>query len=167
MAEDALAFRVLRLAKPTLDLAAPLKFDLSEDTVADGTRVDSHHAASTSTAQGPFADRVQMHSALDACGVSGRLMLSKSFGEAYLGEVSCSQYKVNANAKTSTPCTCYTRHATLQSFIGYVSLVNRSAVRATEVIVKVRPHRPAYYSRPVHARQNEWSPNKDTSLICV
>lgn len=87
MAEDALAFRVLRLAKPALDVALPVKFDLDEDTACEDSRISSQDAASTSAAQDPFADRIQLRTALDACGVSGRLMLSKSFGEAYLGEV--------------------------------------------------------------------------------
>lgn len=87
MAEDALAFRVLRLAKPALNVSLPLKFDLDEDTISDDTRLNSHRVALTSAAQEPFADRVQLHTAVDACGVSGHLMLSKSFGEVYLGEV--------------------------------------------------------------------------------
>ena len=87
MAEDALAFRVLRLAKPTLDISRPLKLVLDEDTASDYAKLNNHNEPSTSENQEVFAGRVQMQSAVDACGVSGRLMLSKSFGEAYLGEV--------------------------------------------------------------------------------
>lgn len=86
MAEDALTFRILRLAKPDLGVDRPLKFKLDEDMVPDD-RMDSHRNASTSFKE-PFADRTELHSALDACGVQGLMVLSKSFGEAYLGEVS-------------------------------------------------------------------------------
>ena len=87
MAEDALAFRILRLAKPALSVEQPLKFKLDEDMVCDSNRRESHRLASTSFKE-PFADRTELHSALDACGVHGLMILSKSFGEAYLGEVS-------------------------------------------------------------------------------
>ena len=88
MADDALAFKVLRLAKPSLGISHPLKFVLDEDAVSDSTRKASNSRASTREAEEPFADRVQLHTALDACGITGSMMLSKSFGEAYLGEVS-------------------------------------------------------------------------------
>ena len=134
MAEDALTFRVLRLAKPTLDISRPLKFVLDEDTAPDHGRLGSHDEASTSETQAGFADRVQMQSAVDACGVSGRLMLSKSFGEAYLGEVHmfhCSEHQSLTSNRIPHV------HAAAQSFVGYVSLVNKSTARATDVIVKV------------------------------
>ena len=88
MADDALAFRILRLAKPSIGVAQPLKFVLEEDAVSDNIRQASNSTASTSGGKGAFADRVQLHTALDACGLTGSLVLSKSFGEAYLGEVS-------------------------------------------------------------------------------
>lgn len=108
MTEDALAFRILRLAKPALSVQQPLKFQLEEDMTSDSIRRASHSKASTKFKE-PFADRIEIQSALDACGVDGLMLMSKSFGDAYLGE----------------------------SFVGYISLGNRAAYRATEVIVKV------------------------------
>ena len=87
MSEDALSFRIIRLAKPALSIEEPLKFKLDEDMVSDSMRRESHRSASTSFKE-PYADRTELHSAIDACGVKGLMVLSKSFGEAYLGEVS-------------------------------------------------------------------------------
>ncbi|DBA85996.1 TPA: hypothetical protein ACH3X1_005531 [Trebouxia sp. C0004] len=106
--DDALAFRVLRLAKPAFGIQKPLKFHLNEDMTSDLIKRSSHGAAA-SKFQEPFAERTELQSALDACGVGGLMVLTKSFGEAYLGE----------------------------SFVGYISLGNKASYRATEVIVKV------------------------------
>lgn len=86
--DDALAFRVLRLAKPAFGVQQPLKFQLDEDMTSDLIRKSSHRTAA-STFQEPFADRTELQSALAACGVGSLMMLTKSFGEAYLGEVIC------------------------------------------------------------------------------
>ena len=88
MADDPLAFRVLRLAKPALGVQQPLKFQLDEDMTSDAIRRASHSTASSRFKE-PFANRVELQSALDACGVGGMMVLSKSFGDAYLGEVIC------------------------------------------------------------------------------
>ena len=88
MTEDALAFRILRLAKPALSVQQPLKFQLEEDMTSDSIRRASHSKASTKFKE-PFADRIEIQSALDACGVDGLMLMSKSFGDAYLGEVNC------------------------------------------------------------------------------
>ncbi|DBA72960.1 TPA: hypothetical protein ACH3X2_009909 [Trebouxia sp. C0005] len=106
--DDALAFRVLRLAKPAFGVQKPLKFQLDEDMTSDLIRRSSHGTAA-SKFQEPFAHRTELQSALAACGVGGLMVLTKSFGEAYLGE----------------------------SFVGYISLGNKASYRATEVIVKV------------------------------
>ncbi len=86
MAEDALAFRILRLAKPALSVQQPLKFQLDEDMTSDTIRRASHSSASSRFKE-PFADRTELQSAIDSCGVGGLMVLSKSFGDAYLGEV--------------------------------------------------------------------------------
>lgn len=106
--DDTLAFRVLRLAKPAFGVQTPLKFQLDEDMTSDLIRRSSHSTAA-SKFQEPFAHRTELQSALAACGVGGLMVLTKSFGEAYLGE----------------------------SFVGYISLGNKASYRATEVIVKV------------------------------
>ncbi len=93
--DDALAFRVLRLAKPAFGIQQPLKFQLDEDMTSDLIRRSSHSTAA-SKFQEPFADRTELQSALAACGVGGLMVLTKSFGE-YLGEVIC----------LHVPCTCW------------------------------------------------------------
>lgn len=87
MAEDALAFRILRLAKPALGVQSPLKFQLDEDMTSDSIRRTTYSTASSRGYKEPFADRAQLQTAIDACGVNGLMVLSKSFGDAYLGEV--------------------------------------------------------------------------------
>ena len=94
--DDALAFRVLRLAKPAFGIQQPLKFQLDEDMTSDLIRRSSHSTAA-SKFQEPFADRTELQSALAACGVGGLMVLTKSFGDAYLGEVIC----------LHVPCTCW------------------------------------------------------------
>lgn len=89
MAEDALTFRILRLSKPALGVQRPLKFQLDEDMTSDAVRRTTHSTASSRGYKEPFADRAELQTAIDACGVSGLMVLSKSFGEAYLGEVNC------------------------------------------------------------------------------
>lgn len=89
MAEDALAFRILRLAKPALGVQSPLKFQLDEDMTSDSIRRTTYSTASSRGYKEPFADRAQLQTAIDACGVNGLMVLSKSFGDAYLGEVIC------------------------------------------------------------------------------
>lgn len=137
MAEDALAFRVLRLAKPSIGVSQPIKFVLGEDAVSDNTRQASNSTASTSDGKGSFADRVQLQTALDACGVTGSLVLSKSFGEAYLGEVSTRNHRCACAARSVAGC-YDAKHAAVQSFVGYVSLINKSSLKATDIGVKVR-----------------------------
>ena len=89
MAEDALAFRILRLAKPALGVQQPLKFQMDDDMTSDSVRRATHSNASTRGYKEAFADRTELQTAIDACGVTGLMVLSKSFGDAYLGEVIC------------------------------------------------------------------------------
>ena len=131
MAEDTLNFRILRLSKPALGVQRPLKFQLDEDMTADAVRRTTHSTASSRGFKEPFADRAELQNAIDACGVSGLMVLSKSFGEAYLGEVICCSLKTMWR-RYDAELSC------LQSFVGYIALGNRAAYRATEVIVKVR-----------------------------
>ncbi|KAK9811919.1 hypothetical protein WJX72_012399 [[Myrmecia] bisecta] len=90
----ALEFRVIRLCKPNLHTALPLRFNLTEDLTADYVDLGGGALPSadllSSAAGSSFADRVQLSDAMDASGLDGYMEVPQSFGTIYLGETFCS-----------------------------------------------------------------------------
>lgn len=85
----ALAFRVMRLCKPSLQDAAPFRLDLDADVdfCWDPSAPSDSVVHEARTA--PFADRTQLLRPSDAWAMDGMLKLPQSFGVIYLGEVRC------------------------------------------------------------------------------
>ncbi|XP_057950354.1 uncharacterized protein LOC131145225 isoform X2 [Malania oleifera] len=105
-----LAFRVMRLCKPSLHVDAPLRFDPSDILVGEDLFDDPiaaselplllHHHHSTSPTKSNDSDltyrsRFLLHDPSDAMGLSGLLVLPQSFGAIYLGETFCSYISIN------------------------------------------------------------------------
>ena len=83
-----LQFRVMRLARPTLDVdPSALRF-APEDLGAPASAASAPGAAATAPAA--FERRLDLRRASDASGVTPMLLLPQAFGEIYLGEtLSC------------------------------------------------------------------------------
>uniref|UniRef100_A0A0D9XL48 Trafficking protein particle complex subunit 13 n=1 Tax=Leersia perrieri TaxID=77586 RepID=A0A0D9XL48_9ORYZ len=118
-ANHSLAFRVMRLSRPSLqpDQAAALRFDprdvfLPEDaltgtggdpSVAEGFLSRLLHpspgeapaAAAAVAGDFTFRDRFLLRDAADALALPGLLVLPQSFGAIYLGETFCSYISIN------------------------------------------------------------------------
>ncbi|KVH89546.1 Protein of unknown function DUF974, partial [Cynara cardunculus var. scolymus] len=101
-----LAFRVMRLCRPTFHVETPLRFDpfdliVGEDMFDTPSAVPSlllhPHSASMepSPADLTYHNRFLLHDDSDAMGVPGLLVLPQSFGAIYLGETFCSYISIN------------------------------------------------------------------------
>ncbi|KAI3680689.1 hypothetical protein L6452_35462 [Arctium lappa] len=101
-----LAFRVMRLCRPTFHVETPLRFD-PFDLIAGEDMFDTPsavprlllHPNSASMEPSPadltYHNRFLLHDASDAMGVPGLLVLPQSFGAIYLGETFCSYISIN------------------------------------------------------------------------
>ncbi|KAG8365474.1 hypothetical protein BUALT_Bualt18G0108500 [Buddleja alternifolia] len=109
-AAHSLAFRVMRLCRPTLHVdTSPLKFDpcdlLFGEDLFDDPIAASHlpRLLSSSQSNGSAVDlsdlsyrsRFLLHHSADALGLPGLLVLPQSFGAIYLGETFCSYISIN------------------------------------------------------------------------
>ncbi|KAG4124206.1 hypothetical protein ERO13_D10G024900v2 [Gossypium hirsutum] len=102
-----LAFRVMRLCKPSFHVEPPFRLDPSdlfvgEDIFDDplaasnlSSLLSSHVNKSTDSSDMTFANRFLLHHPSDAMGFSGLLVLPQSFGAIYLGETFCSYISIN------------------------------------------------------------------------
>ncbi|KAC9975346.1 hypothetical protein E3N88_45009 [Mikania micrantha] len=105
-----LAFRVMRLCRPTFHVETPLKFDpcdlvVGEDLFDSPSAAPRHllhsHPPSgdSSSADLTYRNRFVLGDDSDAIGVPGLLVLPQSFGEIYLGETFCSYISINNSSK--------------------------------------------------------------------
>ncbi|KAL8130438.1 hypothetical protein V2J09_019593 [Rumex salicifolius] len=101
-----LAFRVMRLCRPSLHIDTPLRFDAADLLVGEDIFDDpvasselplllKSVSASTDSSDLSFRSRVLLHHSEDASGLSGFLLLPQSFGAIYLGETFRSYVSVN------------------------------------------------------------------------
>ncbi|KAI3741151.1 hypothetical protein L1987_58818 [Smallanthus sonchifolius] len=101
-----LAFRVMRLCRPTFHVETPLQFDpcdlvVGEDLFDSPSAAPRHllqsHSASgdSSSADLSYRNRFILGDDSDAMGVPGLLVLPQSFGAIYLGETFCSYISIN------------------------------------------------------------------------
>ncbi|KAL7618243.1 hypothetical protein Lser_V15G04424 [Lactuca serriola] len=103
-----LAFRVMRLCRPTFHIETPLRFDLSDLIVGEDLLDDPSAAPhirrllqSQSTTTDSSTDLTYSNRFLlrddpsDAMGLSGMLVLPQAFGAIYLGETFCSYISIN------------------------------------------------------------------------
>ncbi|KAL9234071.1 hypothetical protein vseg_008984 [Gypsophila vaccaria] len=97
-----LAFRVMRLCRPSLHVETPLLFhpedlligeDLSFDLSSAVSAADD--AAADAAADVSFKSRFLLSDPISAAGLSGLLVLPQSFGAIYLGETFCSYISIN------------------------------------------------------------------------
>ncbi|KAD3069282.1 hypothetical protein E3N88_37162 [Mikania micrantha] len=105
-----LAFRVMRLCRPTFHVETPLQFDpcdlvVGEDLFDSPSAAPRHllhsHPPSgdSSSADLTYRNRFVLGDDSDAMGVPGLLVLPQSFGEIYLGETFCSYISINNSSK--------------------------------------------------------------------
>ncbi|KAK0580053.1 hypothetical protein LWI29_035704 [Acer saccharum] len=110
-----LAFRVMRLCRPSIHVEPPLRLDpmdlfvgedIFDDPIAStnlppliSTHVPSSSssakAISSDTADLTFSSRFLLHHPSDSIGLSGLLVLPQAFGAIYLGETFCSYISIN------------------------------------------------------------------------
>ncbi|KAL6538636.1 hypothetical protein OROGR_012624 [Orobanche gracilis] len=104
-----LAFRVMRLCRPTVHVdASPLKFDLCDilfgedlfdDPIAASNFPRLLSSQSNSSAVDPsdlsYRSRFLLQHPTDSLGLPGLLVLPQSFGAIYLGETFCSYISIN------------------------------------------------------------------------
>nr|GEX62120.1 hypothetical protein [Tanacetum cinerariifolium] len=101
-----LAFRVMRLCRPTFQVETPLRFDpcdliVGEDLFDSPSAVPRHLFSSHSVYSDPscsdltYRNRFLLSDDSDAMGVPGLLVLPQSFGAIYLGENFCSYISIN------------------------------------------------------------------------
>ncbi|XP_022720481.1 trafficking protein particle complex subunit 13-like isoform X2 [Durio zibethinus] len=102
-----LAFRVMRLCKPSFHVEPPFRIDptdlfVGEDIFDDPLAasnlpplLSSHVSKSTDSSDLTYGDRFLLHHPSDAMGFSGLLVLPQSFGAIYLGETFCSYISIN------------------------------------------------------------------------
>lgn len=100
-----LAFRVMRLCRPTFQVETPLRFDPADLLVGEDL-FDDLTAAShlprlldinnkSTDADLTYRSRFLLRDLSDAMGLSGLLVLPQSFGAIYLGETFCSYISIN------------------------------------------------------------------------
>ncbi|XP_057498885.1 uncharacterized protein LOC130783332 isoform X3 [Actinidia eriantha] len=108
-----LAFRVMRLCRPSLHVETPLRFDpcdliagedLFDDPVAAANlpRLLSNHpfsAPKSPDSDPTYRSRLLLHDPSDAIGLPGLLVLPQAFGAIYLGETFCSYVSINNSSK--------------------------------------------------------------------
>ncbi|XP_030972008.1 trafficking protein particle complex subunit 13 [Quercus lobata] len=102
-----LAFRVMRLCKPSFHVDPPLRLDLSDliagedifdDPIAASNLtplLDRHVAKPTDSSDLSYRTRFLLHDSSDPMGLSSLLVLPQSFGAIYLGETFCSYISIN------------------------------------------------------------------------
>ncbi|KAD3337886.1 hypothetical protein E3N88_33407 [Mikania micrantha] len=100
-----LAFRVMRLCRPTFHAETPLRFDLSDLIVGEDLFDDPSagpqlrrliQSQTDSSTDLTYTDRFLLrHDPSDAMGLPGMLVLPQSFGAIYLGETFCSYISIN------------------------------------------------------------------------
>ncbi|KAL0321214.1 UNVERIFIED_CONTAM: putative trafficking protein particle complex subunit [Sesamum radiatum] len=108
-AVHSLAFRVMRLCRPTLHVdTAPLKFDpcdilfgedLFDDPIAASHLPRLLSSQSNTSVSDPsdlsYRSRYLLHHPTDSLGFPGLLVLPQAFGAIYLGETFCSYISIN------------------------------------------------------------------------
>ncbi|XP_068640399.1 uncharacterized protein [Aristolochia californica] len=93
-----LAFRVMRLCRPSFNASAPLRLDIldlisgEDDPPGGDLRLFQDSDLS-------YRDRFLLDNPTDAMGLSGQLVLPQSFGAIYLGEAFCSYISINNSSK--------------------------------------------------------------------
>ncbi|XP_041026047.1 trafficking protein particle complex subunit 13 [Juglans microcarpa x Juglans regia] len=102
-----LAFRVMRLCRPSFHVDPPLRLDpadliVGEDIFDDPIAAselprlfDSHVSNPTDSSDLSYRSRFLLHDPSDPMGLSGLLVLPQAFGAIYLGETFCSYISIN------------------------------------------------------------------------
>ncbi|KAK1420092.1 hypothetical protein QVD17_21417 [Tagetes erecta] len=103
-----LAFRVMRLCRPTFHVETPLQFDpcdvvVGEDLFDGDSSSDAHRhllrsqfaSGDSSSSDLTYRNRFVLSDDSDAMGLPGLLVLPQSFGAIYLGETFCSYISIN------------------------------------------------------------------------
>lgn len=102
-----LAFRVMRLCRPSLHVEPPLRVDptdlfIGEDIFDDPIAASnlpplifSHAATTNKSFDLTYRSRFLLHDSADSIGLSGLLVLPQAFGAIYLGETFCSYISIN------------------------------------------------------------------------
>ncbi|KAE8708883.1 putative LRR receptor-like serine/threonine-protein kinase [Hibiscus syriacus] len=105
-----LAFRVMRLCKPSFPVDPPFRIDLADLFVGEDIFDDPLAAAnlppllstqlskSMDSSDLTYGSRFILQHPSDAMGFSGLLLLPQSFGTIYLGETFCSYISINNNS---------------------------------------------------------------------
>ncbi|KAH1056097.1 hypothetical protein J1N35_034162 [Gossypium stocksii] len=105
-----LAFRVMRLCKPSFHVEPPFRLDpadlfVGEDIFDDPLAasnlpplLSSQLTKSMDSSDLTYGNRFLLHHPSDAMGFSGLLLLPQSFGAIYLGETFCSYISINNNS---------------------------------------------------------------------
>ncbi|XP_073225987.1 uncharacterized protein [Cicer arietinum] len=93
------AFRVMRLCRPSFNVDPPLRLD-PDDLFVGEDIFDDPSAPSPADLIAPDSDpnyrnRFLLHHFSDSMGLSGLLVLPQSFGAIYLGETFCSYISIN------------------------------------------------------------------------
>lgn len=94
---QSVAFRVMRLCRPTFEVESPLRFeglDLmgGEDLLDEGCLLKGKDKSDSDLT---YRSRLILHHPSDAMGLSGLLVLPQSFGAIYLGETFSSYISIN------------------------------------------------------------------------
>ncbi|KAG0613204.1 hypothetical protein M758_6G085200 [Ceratodon purpureus] len=91
-----LAFRVMRLCRPALQVDLGLRFDpmdlIQGEDLHDGEELQASIEAREK--EGPYWRRSELEKPIDALGLPGLLVLPQTFGSIYLGESFCSYISV-------------------------------------------------------------------------
>ncbi|GLT54206.1 hypothetical protein SLA2020_274240 [Shorea laevis] len=102
-----LAFRVMRLCRPSFHVDPPLRLDptdliagedIFDDPIAAShlpRLIDCHVANPSDSSDLSYRSRFLLHDPSDPMGLSGLLVLPQSFGAIYLGETFCSYISIN------------------------------------------------------------------------
>ncbi|KNA18214.1 hypothetical protein SOVF_072850 [Spinacia oleracea] len=98
-ANHSLAFRVMRLCRPSLHVETPLLFDPADLLLGEDDSSSLLPSESLSSEDGgadlSFRSRFLLSDPSTASGLSGLLVLPQSFGAIYLGETFCSYISIN------------------------------------------------------------------------
>ncbi|KAJ9168872.1 hypothetical protein P3X46_020355 [Hevea brasiliensis] len=102
-----LAFRVMRLCRPSFHVEAPLRVDASDLIVGEDIfddpiaasrlppLIDAHVTKLTDTSDLTYRTRFLLQHPSDSFGLTGLLVLPQAFGAIYLGETFCSYISIN------------------------------------------------------------------------
>ncbi|KDO75901.1 hypothetical protein CISIN_1g013275mg [Citrus sinensis] len=101
-----LAFRVMRLCRPSLHVEPPLRVDptdlfIGEDIFDDPIAASnlppliSSDVTTNKSSDLTYRSRFLLHDSADSIGLSGLLVLPQAFGAIYLGETFCSYISIN------------------------------------------------------------------------